>query len=121
MAAFAQFGSDLDPNTQKQLKRGIILNEILKQSQFSPMQMDEQVVMLYLATNEKLTFLDKEDAKEYVTEFLQRISVLHPHIMKKITETRVLDDETKEEIDKLEAEYHSMFVAERKEYQHREA
>ncbi len=121
MAAFAQFGSDLDPNTQKQLKRGIILNEILKQAQFSPMQMDEQVVMLYLATNEKLTFLDKEDAKEYVTEFLQRISVLHPHIMKKITETRVLDDETKEEIDKLEAEYHSMFVAERKEYQHREA
>ena len=121
MAAFAQFGSDLDPNTQKQLKRGIILNEILKQSQFSPMQMDEQVIMLYLATNEKLTFLDKEDAKEYVTEFLQRISVLHPHIMKKITETRVLDDETKEEIDKLEAEYHSMFVAERKEYQHREA
>ncbi|MBQ6270505.1 MAG: F0F1 ATP synthase subunit alpha [Clostridiales bacterium] len=121
MAAFAQFGSDLDPNTQKQLKRGIILNEILKQEQFSAMQMDEQVVMLYLATNEKLTFLDKEDAKQYVTEFLQRVSVLHPEIMKTITETRVLDDETKQKIDELEAEYHSMFVAEHKEYQHREA
>ena len=121
MAAFAQFGSDLDPNTQKQLKRGIILNEILKQEQFSAMQMDEQVVMLYLATNEKLTFLDKEDAKQYVMEFLQRVSVLHPEIMKTITETRVLDDETKQKIDELEAEYHSMFVAEHKEYQHREA
>lgn len=121
MAAFAQFGSDLDPNTQKQLKRGIILNEILKQEQFSAMQMDEQVVMLYLATNEKLTFLDKEDAKKYVTEFLQRVSVLHPEIMKRITDTRVLDDETKQQIDELEAEYHSMFVAEHKEYQHREA
>ena len=121
MAAFAQFGSDLDPNTQKQLKRGVILNEILKQEQFAPMQMDEQVVMLYLATNEKLTFLDKEDAKEYVAEFLQRMSVLHPEIMKKITETRVLDDDTKKEIDEIEAEYHSMFVAEHKEYQHREA
>ena len=121
MAAFAQFGSDLDPNTQKQLKRGVILNEILKQEQFAPMQMDEQVVMLYLATNEKLTFLDKEDAKEYVAEFLQRMSVLHPAIMKKIMETRVLDDDTKKEIDEIEAEYHSMFVAEHKEYQHREA
>ena len=121
MAAFTQFGSDLDPNTQKQLKRGIILNEILKQEQFSAMQMDEQVVMLYLATNEKLTFLDKEDAKKYVTEFLQRVSVLHPEIMKRITDTRVLDDETKQQIDELEAEYHSMFVAEHKEYQHREA
>ena len=121
MAAFAQFGSDLDPNTQKQLKRGVILNEILKQEQYSPMQMDEQVVMLYLATNEKLTFLDKEDAKEYVTEFLQRMSVLHPEIMRRIMETRVLDDDTKKEIDEIEAEYHSMFVAEHKEYQHREA
>ena len=121
MAAFAQFGSDLDPNTQKQLKRGVILNEILKQEQFAPMQMDEQVVMLYLATNEKLTFLDKEDAKEYVTEFLQRMSVLHPEIMKRIRDTRVLDDDTKKEIDEFEAEYHSMFVTEHKEYQHREA
>ena len=121
MAAFAQFGSDLDPNTQKQLKRGVILNEILKQEQFAPMQMDEQVVMLYLATNEKLTFLDKEDAKEYVTEFMQRMSVLHPEIMKRIRDTRVLDDDTKKEIDEFEAEYHSMFVTEHKEYQHREA
>ncbi|MBO4928103.1 MAG: F0F1 ATP synthase subunit alpha [Clostridiales bacterium] len=121
MAAFAQFGSDLDVNTQKQLKRGEILNEILKQEQFSPMQMDEQVVMLYLATNEKLTFLDKEDAKEYVTEFIQRMSVLHPEIMKRIIESRVLDDDTKKEIDEIEAEYHAMFVAEHKEYQHREA
>ncbi|MBO4473387.1 MAG: F0F1 ATP synthase subunit alpha [Clostridiales bacterium] len=121
MAAFAQFGSDLDPNTQRQLKRGVILNEILKQEQFSPMQMDEQVVMLYLATNEKLTFLDKEDAKEYVTEFLQRMSVLHPDIMKRITDSRVLDDDTKKEIDEIEAEYHAMFVAEHKEYQQREA
>jgi len=121
MAAFAQFGSDLDPNTQKQLKRGVILNEILKQEQFAPMQMDEQVVMLYLATNEKLTFLDKEDAKEYVTGFLQRMRVLHPEIMKRIRDTRVLDDDTKKEIDEFEAEYHSMFVTEHKEYQHREA
>ncbi len=121
MAAFAQFGSDLDPNTQKQIKRGVILNEILKQPQYQPMQLDEQVVMLYLATSEKLTFLDKEDAKEYVQEFLQRMSVLHPDIMKKITDTRVLDDDVKKEIDEIEEEYHALFVAEHKEYQNREA
>lgn len=121
MAAFAQFGSDLDPNTQKQIKRGVILNEILKQPQYQPMQLDEQVVMLYLATSEKLTFLDKEDAKEYVQEFLQRMSVLHPEIMKKITDTRVLDDDVKKEIDEIEEEYHALFVAEHKEYQNREA
>ena len=120
MAAFAQFGSDLDANTQKQIKRGVILNEILKQGQYAPMQLDEQVVMLYLATSEKLTFLDKEDAKEYVTEFLQRMAVLHSDVMKRIIDTRVLDDDTKKEIDEIEAEYHAMFVAERKEYQNRE-
>ncbi len=121
MAAFAQFGSDLDENTQKQLKRGVILNEILKQEQYAALQMDEQVVMLYLATNEKLTFLDKEDAKEYVNEFLQRMTVLHPEIMKRITETRVLDDDTKKEIDEIEEEYHTLFVAEHKQYQSRES
>ena len=99
----------------------MILNEILKQPQYQPMQLDEQVVMLYLATSEKLTFLDKEDAKEYVQEFLQRMSVLHPDIMKKITDTRVLDDDVKKEIDEIEEEYHALFVAEHKEYQNREA
>ncbi|MBP5492853.1 MAG: F0F1 ATP synthase subunit alpha [Clostridiales bacterium] len=120
MAAFAQFGSDLDANTQKQLKRGVILNEILKQEQFAPLQMDEQVVELYLATSEKLMFLDKEDVKEYIGEFLQRVTVLHPEIMNKISDTRVLDDDTKKQIDDLEAEYREMFIAEHKEYQHRD-
>ena len=49
------------------------------------------------------------------------MTVLHPDIMKKIINTRVLDDDTKKEIDEIEAEYHALFVAEHKEYQSREA
>ena len=68
MASFAQFGTDLDENTQLQLKRGVILNEVLKQEQYSPLSMEEQVIMLYLATSDKLTFLAKEDIREYIFE-----------------------------------------------------
>jgi len=117
MAAFAQFGSDLDENTRKQLKRGIVLNEVLKQEQYSALQMEEQVAILYLATSEKLSFLEREDVKEYALEFLRRIRALHPEVLDKISNDLVFDDESKAQIDKLEEEYHSVFLAEHPEYE----
>lgn len=116
MAAFAQFGADLDENTQLQLKRGVILNEVLKQSQYSPLQHNEQVIILYLATGEKMNFLDREDVWDYVNSFLQRMKGLHPEVLLKIDETQDLSSELQAEIDKIIGDHSVTFVAEHPEY-----
>jgi len=116
MASFAQFGSDLDDNTQMQLKRGIVLNEILKQSQYAPIPMEEQVVTLYLANNGMLTFLDKEDVREYAESFLQNLRILHPDILQMIAESKEYTPETQALIDELSNQHKSSYLIEHPEY-----
>ena len=116
MAAFAQFGTDLDENTQLQLKRGVILNEVLKQEQYSPLSMEEQVIMLYLATSDKLTFLAKEDIKEYIFEVLDRIRLNRMDILEDIRSEGKFEDETKAKIDEFEADFREYYIEEHPEY-----
>ena len=116
MAAFAQFGTDLDENTQLQLKRGVILNEVLKQEQYSPLSMEEQVIMLYLATSDKLTFLAKEDIKEYIFEVLDRIRLNRMDILEDIRSEGKFEDETKAKIDEFEADFRDYYIEEHPEY-----
>lgn len=116
MASFAQFGSDLDENTQLQLKRGVVLNEVLKQDQFSPLSMEEQVVILYLATSDSMNFLEKEDIHEFYSDFIDYVWVSHPEIMEKISSTGAFEDESKEQINAALAEYKEAFLAEHSEY-----
>ncbi len=116
MASFAQFGSDLDENTQLQLKRGIVLNEVLKQEQYSPWSMEEQVVILYLATTDRMNFLAKEDIKEYYTGAIDNMWVSSSELMNKIAETGVFDDETRDAVGKALDEYYESYVAEHSEY-----
>lgn len=120
MAAFAQFGSDLDESTQLQIKRGDILAEILKQPQFEPLSTPEQVIILYLATSGKLLFLDKEEVREYVFDYLRRIRVLHPNILREIENTGELDDKIKHQLDEYEIDHKEAFVAEHTRYLERE-
>ena len=110
MAAFAQFGSDLDENTQLQLKRGVVLNEVLKQGQYAPFDMEEQVIILYLATTDKLNFLAKEDIREYYDGFLDSLRLLHPDVMADISSTGVFAPETASRIDELLIDYKDQFV-----------
>jgi len=116
MASFAQFGSDLDENTQKQLKLGIILNEVLKQSQFAPVSMEEQVLILYLSNSGALTFLDQDDVREYVDDFMQNMRILHPDILQTISVSKEFTPETQALIDEYEQEHHSSYLIEHPEY-----
>jgi F-type H+-transporting ATPase subunit alpha len=73
MAAFAQFGSDLDATTQRLLNRGARLTELLKQAQFSPLKMEEQVVVIYAGVNGYLDPLPVSRVKEFESGLLAKL------------------------------------------------
>jgi F-type H+-transporting ATPase subunit alpha len=92
MAAFAQFGSDLDATTQRLLNRGSRLTELLKQPQFSPLKMEEQVCVIWAGTNGYLDTLPVSKVKEFETGLLNLLRSKHSDLLNKIRDTRDLDD-----------------------------
>ncbi len=94
MAAFAQFGSDLDASTQKLLARGARLTELLKQPQFSPMPVEEQVAAIFAGTQGFIDAVDVKDVTRYEAAMLAYLRSDHKAILKKIRDTKALDDET---------------------------
>lgn len=116
MASFSQFGSDLDENTQLQIKRGTVLNEVLKQERFSPHTMASEVIVLYCATTDKFNFLVTEDITEFYIDLLNSIKVHHPNIFEEITDVKEINDEIMSEIDSAYEEFKAEFLAEHEEY-----
>ena len=116
MASFSQFGSDLDENTQLQIKRGSVLNEVLKQEQFKSWTMAEEVMILYIATTDKLNFLAKEDINEFIVAFIEDANERHQNISESISEEGVLTDQIKADIDSSYEEFKEMFLEEHTEY-----
>jgi F-type H+-transporting ATPase subunit alpha len=94
MAAFAQFGSDLDATTQRLLNRGSRLTELLKQSQFSPLKMEEQVVVIYAGVNGYLDPLPLNRVRGFEQGLLGLMHGQHPDILNTIRDSRDLDDAT---------------------------
>ena len=94
MAAFAQFGSDLDAATQRLLNRGARLTELLKQPQFSPLSMEEQVCVIYAGTRGYLDKLDIADVRRYEEELLRLLHGDEAKLLKTIREEKKLSDET---------------------------
>ena len=94
MAAFAQFGSDLDAATQKLLNRGARLTELLKQPQFSPLKIEEQVVVLFAGTQGYLDPLPVEKVGEFEQGLLTYMREKHPEILETIRIEKELTDET---------------------------
>jgi F-type H+-transporting ATPase subunit alpha len=94
MAAFAQFGSDLDATTQRLLNRGSRLTELLKQPQFSPLKMEEQVVVIYAGVNGYLDPIPVDRVRAFEHGLLGVTRSQHPEILDAIRETRDLDDAT---------------------------
>jgi F-type H+-transporting ATPase subunit alpha len=94
MAAFAQFGSDLDATTQRLLNRGSRLTELLKQAQFSPLKMEEQVVVIYAGVNGFLDPLPVDRVKAFENGLLTHIRSKHGDILETIRSSRDLSDET---------------------------
>ncbi|MDR3498507.1 MAG: F0F1 ATP synthase subunit alpha [Parvibaculum sp.] len=93
MAAFAQFGSDLDAATQRLLNRGSRLTELLKQKQFSPLKVEEQVVVIYAGVNGYLDKLPVSDVGRYEEELLRSVRTSHAGILDAIrTEKQISND-----------------------------
>lgn len=95
MAAFAQFGSDLDASTQKLLARGERLTQLLKQAQFSPLAFEEQVASIYAGTNGHLDTVAVTDVNRYEEAMLAHMRSDHADILKTIRESGDLKDDTK--------------------------
>ena len=95
MAAFAQFGSDLDASTQKLLNRGARLTELLKQAQYSPLPFEEQTVSIFAGTNGYLDGIETARVTEYEGEMLSWIRSEHADILTAIRDSRALGDEPK--------------------------
>jgi F-type H+-transporting ATPase subunit alpha len=93
LAAFAQFGSDLDPATKAQLDRGARLTEVLKQGQYQPYPVEEQVAILWAATNGFLDDVPVENVRAFETEFLQNLRTAHPQLLQQIANEKSLSDE----------------------------
>jgi F-type H+-transporting ATPase subunit alpha len=94
MAAFAQFGSDLDATTQRLLNRGSRLTELLKQPQFSPLKMEEQVCVIYAGVNGYLDPLPVERVRAFEEGLLAALRNQHADILNAIRDSRDLDDAT---------------------------
>jgi F-type H+-transporting ATPase subunit alpha len=94
MAAFAQFGSDLDASTQKLLNRGARLTELLKQPQYAPMPIEEQVASIFAGTQGFLDSVDVKDVVRYEAAMLSFLRSEKPEILAKIRDTKTLDDDT---------------------------
>jgi F-type H+-transporting ATPase subunit alpha len=103
MAAFAQFGSDLDKATQEQLANGERQTEMLKQPQYTPMPMEEQVVSIYSCTPQEgreswVRRLPMEDISRYEREMLAYVRAQHAGILERVRETGALDDDTEKKL-----------------------
>jgi F-type H+-transporting ATPase subunit alpha len=94
MAAFAQFGSDLDASTQKLLARGARLTELLKQPQYAPMPVEEQVASIFAGTQGFLDSVDVKAVVRYEAAMLSYMRSDQPKILKAIRDTKALDDDT---------------------------
>ncbi|MBI5032647.1 MAG: F0F1 ATP synthase subunit alpha [Chloroflexi bacterium] len=94
LAAFAQFGSDLDKATRDQLERGMRLTELLKQPQYEPMRLDRQVEIIYAATNGYLDDVPVEKVRAFETAFFRFMDASHPDIGEKILKARQIDNDS---------------------------
>jgi F-type H+-transporting ATPase subunit alpha len=94
MAAFAQFGSDLDATTQRLLNRGSRLTELLKQPQFSPLKMEEQVCVIWAGTNGYLDPLPVNKVRAFEDGLLSLLRSKNADLLNTIRDTRDLGDET---------------------------
>ena len=94
MAAFAQFGSDLDASTQKLLNRGSKLTELLKQDQFSPMPVAQQVIAVFSGVRGFLDDVELKDIKEVEKQIYEKVKSLNPELIDEINNTGKLEEET---------------------------
>jgi len=112
LEAFAQFGSDLDAATQRQLARGARTVEILKQPQYQPMPVEDQVVVIYAVTNGYLDEVDIDQVRQWELGFLETMRAKHQAVLGGIREGGQLTDELTEQLQSAIGGYNETFAAE---------
>jgi F-type H+/Na+-transporting ATPase subunit alpha len=113
LAAFAQFGSDLDKATQAQLNRGQRLVEVLKQKQFSPLPFSKQILIIFAGTNGFFDDLPVDQVRDFEAELYKYVDATAPGLLRTIMEKKVLDDALKAEMSKVIKQSKEAFVADR--------
>ncbi|MEE9272958.1 MAG: F0F1 ATP synthase subunit alpha [Robiginitomaculum sp.] len=111
MAAFAQFGSDLDASTQAMLARGERLTELLKQPQFSPLQVEEQVCVLYAGTRGYLDKVSVREVRKYETELLTHLKGQQGDLLSSIKEGKKLTDDLEDKLKSVLKDFTANFAA----------
>ncbi|MGE3705445.1 MAG: F0F1 ATP synthase subunit alpha [Vicinamibacterales bacterium] len=111
LAAFAQFGSDLDKSTQAQLTRGARLVELLKQPQYEPLAVERQVAIIFAGTNGYLDNVAIPDVRTFETELFKFLETRHPQVLKDIAEKKQLDDQLKAALNAAVKEFAGDFAA----------
>ncbi|MHA1524177.1 MAG: F0F1 ATP synthase subunit alpha, partial [Alphaproteobacteria bacterium] len=110
MAAFAQFGSDLDVTTQRLLNRGARLTELLKQPQFSPLAIEEQVCVIYAGVNGYLDKLPLSDIRRYEDDFLRHLHDAQADLLATIAKEKQLSDDTEAKLKSVTEAFTSKFA-----------
>ena len=114
LAAFAQFGSDLDKATLNQLNRGQRLVELLKQSQFSPLPFSKQILIIFAGTSGALDDMTVEQIRPFEAELYKYVDTTNPGLLSAIMEKKILDDSLKSEMTRVIKECKEQFLASRK-------
>jgi F-type H+-transporting ATPase subunit alpha len=112
LAAFAQFGSDLDKSTQAQLNRGVRLVELLKQPQFMPMSLAQEVLVLFAGTRGFIDKYDVEKVRIYEQQLLSFVESKYSDIMKEIDDKKIISPDLEKKMKDVMTEFDSVFVAE---------
>ncbi len=113
LAAFAQFGSDLDRATQAQLRRGARLTEILKQGQYEPVSVDKQIALIWAATNGHVDDLEVEDLKAFETGLYNFLETNKSSVLQEIIQKKALDDDLTAKLKEAVSEFKTRFKEEK--------
>ncbi|MDI6716482.1 MAG: F0F1 ATP synthase subunit alpha [Actinomycetota bacterium] len=110
LEAFAQFGSELDKATQAQLARGQRMVELLKQGQYQPMPVEEQIIAIFAGVRGFLDDIDVAKVKEFEKGLLELVRAKYSDVAKRIVEEKVISEETEKRLSEIIQEFKSMFV-----------
>src|SRR6202521_5594813 len=110
LAAFAQFGSDLDKATQQQLNRGQRLVELLKQGQFSPLPFSKQILIIFAGTSGVLDDMPVSQVRDFEMDLYKYVETTNPGLLNTIMEKKILDDNLKAEMSRVIKEAKQQFV-----------
>ena len=109
LAAFSQFGSELDADTKEKLAQGERIKEVLKQAQYQPMPVQYQVIIIYVVTNKYLIDVPVEDVTRFEQELFEFLDTKYPEVPNAIAQEKQISDETDAKLKKAVEEFKAQF------------